>query len=108
MANTLIENVSYTAFWIARTTRAVESARPDAIFHDPLAALLAGEQENRADYAYVVHDGVGCCHRHAHHRRLHSTAIAEGIDTVVNLGAGLEHSDQSLEQRSSFRTESSQ
>jgi O-methyltransferase involved in polyketide biosynthesis len=42
MTDTLIENVSDTAFWIAHY-RAVESARPDALFRDPLAALLAGE-----------------------------------------------------------------
>jgi O-methyltransferase involved in polyketide biosynthesis len=40
MADTLIENVSDTAFWIAHC-RALESERPDALFHDPLAGLLA-------------------------------------------------------------------
>jgi len=39
----LISNVSDTARWVA-TYRAVESARPDALFHDPLADRLAGDR----------------------------------------------------------------
>jgi O-methyltransferase involved in polyketide biosynthesis len=34
-----IEHVTDTAFWIA-SLRALESERPDALFHDPLAAIL--------------------------------------------------------------------
>ncbi len=37
-----VENVSDTAFWVAHY-RAMESQRPDALFCDPLAALLAGD-----------------------------------------------------------------
>jgi len=37
----LISNVSDTARWIA-AYRANESARPDALFHDPLADQIAG------------------------------------------------------------------
>jgi len=37
---TPIAHVSDTAFWVA-SYRAAESARPDALFHDPLAARLA-------------------------------------------------------------------
>jgi len=36
-----IEHVTDTAFWIA-SLRALESERPDALFRDPLAGLLAG------------------------------------------------------------------
>ena len=39
----LIQNVSDTARWVA-FYRAMESERPDAIFHDPFARRLAGEQ----------------------------------------------------------------
>jgi methyltransferase (TIGR00027 family) len=39
---TLIKNVSDTARWVAYY-RAVESERPDALFHDPFARRLAGE-----------------------------------------------------------------
>ncbi|MFL6082884.1 MAG: SAM-dependent methyltransferase, partial [Mycobacterium sp.] len=39
----LISHVSDTARWVA-TYRAVESARPDALFNDHLADRLAGER----------------------------------------------------------------
>ncbi len=39
----MIENVSDTARWVA-VYRAMESARPDALFHDPYADRLAGER----------------------------------------------------------------
>lgn len=41
-----IEGVSDTAYWIA-AYRAWESARPDALFQDPLAQRLAGERGQR-------------------------------------------------------------
>ncbi len=91
MADTLIENVSDTAFWIAHY-RAVESARPDALFHDPFAALLAGEQgKNIAEtmpMSFMTEWFVAirtCIIDH-----YIQTAIAESVDTVVNLGAGLD------------------
>jgi O-methyltransferase involved in polyketide biosynthesis len=73
------ETALLTAGW-----RAIESDRPDALFHDPLAAGLAGERGLRIagtkpDGAWVVAirpvviDG---CLR---------TAISSGVDTVVNL-----------------------
>ena len=43
MADTLIESVSDTAFWIAHY-RAVETKRRDALFRDPLAGVLAGDR----------------------------------------------------------------
>ena len=42
----LITDVADTARWVA-AHRAAESARPDALFHDPLAARLAGEHGRR-------------------------------------------------------------
>ena len=41
-----IENVSSTALWVA-TYRAQESKRPDALFRDPYAEVLAGEKGPR-------------------------------------------------------------
>src|SRR4029450_826093 len=38
-----IDHISDTARWVA-FYRAMESERPDAIFHDPFARRLAGEQ----------------------------------------------------------------
>jgi methyltransferase (TIGR00027 family) len=43
MSRKLIENVSDTARWVA-FYRAMESARPDALFRDPWACRLAGER----------------------------------------------------------------
>ncbi len=40
---TSIENVSDTALWVA-VYRAMETARPDAIFRDPYAERLAGDK----------------------------------------------------------------
>ena len=67
----------------------MESSRSDALFHDPLAADLAGERglriaRTRPDGAWVVAirtvliDGFI------------RSAISSGIDTVINLGAGLD------------------
>lgn len=42
MSDSLIENVSDTAF-MAAAYRAMESERQDALFRDPLAARLAGK-----------------------------------------------------------------
>jgi O-methyltransferase involved in polyketide biosynthesis len=47
VTDTLIENVSDTAFWIAHY-RALETQRADALFHDLLAGLLAGERGKHA------------------------------------------------------------
>ena len=53
-----IQSVSDTAFLIAHF-RAAESARPDALFHDPLAARLAGKKGRRlARASHAGNDGV--------------------------------------------------
>jgi hypothetical protein len=38
-----ISHVADTALWVA-TYRALESERPDALFHDRMAGVLAGER----------------------------------------------------------------
>ena len=43
VSNEQIQHVTETAPWVA-ACRALESSRPDALFHDPLAAGLAGER----------------------------------------------------------------
>ena len=62
-----IENVSDTARWVA-VYRAMETARPDAIFRDPFAERLAGErghqivreikQGRQAAWAMIVRTAV--------------------------------------------------
>ena len=90
MTESPIQHVSDTAFWVA-TYRAWESERPDALFHDPLAArLVAGRgqeiarQMDGATVAWSV--SIRTVIIDAYVER----AVAEGFDAVVNLGAGLD------------------
>lgn len=91
MADSMIENVSDTAFWIAHY-RAVESKRGDALFRDPLAGVLAGDRGEKIARSMpmgfwtqwsvvlrtcIIDDFI-------------RWAIADGVDMVVNLGAGLD------------------
>jgi methyltransferase (TIGR00027 family) len=91
MADSLIENVSDTAFWVAYY-RAVETRRPDALFQDPLAELLAGEQGKKIAQTipgrfmteWLV--AIRTCVIDEFIRN----AVADGVDAVVNLGSGLD------------------
>jgi len=91
MADGQIENVSDTAFWVAHY-RAVETKRADALFRDPLASVLSGEQGKRIAETmpgrfmteWVV--AIRTCIIDTFIQE----AIGEGVDTVVNLGAGLD------------------
>jgi len=91
MTDTPIENVSDTAFWVAHY-RALESKRADALFHDPLAGMLAGDHGHKIARAMpmpfmtawaiairtrIIDDYI----------RL---ALSRGVDGVLNLGAGLD------------------
>ncbi len=86
-----ITHVSDTARWTA-LHRATESARPDALFRDPLAKRLAGEGghaivaraplTNRSGWwlvarTKIIDDTI-------------ADAIADGCDRVLNLAAGLD------------------
>ncbi|HTR46422.1 MAG TPA: SAM-dependent methyltransferase [Verrucomicrobiae bacterium] len=91
MPDPLIENVSDTAFWVAHY-RAVETKRPDALFRDPLASVLAGDRGEKIARSMpmsfwtawtvvmrtcIIDDFI-------------RWAIQDGVDTVLNLGAGLD------------------
>lgn len=91
MPEPLIKDVSDTSFWIAHH-RAQETARPDALFKDPLAARLAGDRGREIAEAMpaslmtgwmvvirtrIIDDYI-------------MAAIATGVDTVLNVGAGLD------------------
>jgi methyltransferase (TIGR00027 family) len=87
-----VHDVSDTAFLVA-TYRAMESERPDALFRDPLAAKLAGTHgrkivESLSRWAFLGEWFVAL--RTCIIDALIETAVAEGIDTVLNLGAGLD------------------
>lgn len=86
-----VTNVSDTARWAAYY-RAVESDRPDALFKDPLARRLAGEQgkaiAERASRA--VGNGWPVLARTVIIDAMIMDAIAKGCDCVLNLAAGLD------------------
>jgi methyltransferase (TIGR00027 family) len=91
MGKPLIENVSDTAFMVA-VYRATETARPDALFHDLLADRLAGDHGRRivaslrssflGPWSVVVRTCII--------DDFIVTALAQGVDTILNLGAGLD------------------
>src|SRR5439155_14950893 len=96
-----IQHVSDTAL-LAAGWRALESSRSDALFHDPLAAGLAGERGLRIartlpDGAWVV--AIRTVVIDAFLR----SAISSGIDIIVNIGAGLDTRPYRLDLPSSLR-----
>lgn len=92
MTNPAIQNVPDTAF-MAAAYRAIESARPDALFRDPLADKLAGER-GRAIIASLppqaMMGGWTVIIRTCIIDALIQQTIAQGVDTILNLGAGLD------------------
>jgi methyltransferase (TIGR00027 family) len=97
-----IQRVSDTAL-LAAGWRAMESSRSDALFDDPLAAGLAGERGLRIartlpDGAWVVAirtvviDGF-----------VRSAIASGGIDTIINIGAGLDTRPYRMELPPSLR-----
>ncbi len=87
----LIRNISDTARWAA-VYRARETDRPDALFRDPLARRLAGARgeeiaasmpfSDRATWAWVTRTYL--------FDQYIAEQIAQGVDMVVNLAAGLD------------------
>jgi methyltransferase (TIGR00027 family) len=87
-----IENISDTARWVA-VYRAMESARRDALFNDPFAARLAGTQGTQIvselkrgkslAWPMIVRTAV-------FDEMITDRVTNGGIDTVVNLAAGLD------------------
>jgi len=86
-----VTDVTDTAFWVA-ALRAKESKRTNALFRDPLASLLAGTRgiqiaRSMPRSALV---GWGIVMRTSAIDGLIDDAVRMGIDTVINLGAGLD------------------
>lgn len=92
MSTAAIQDVSDTAFMIA-VYRAIESARRDALFYDPLADRLAGEHGRRIvaglSKAYGLTGWTVALRTCIIDDFIHF-AIEQGVDTVLNLGAGLD------------------
>jgi methyltransferase (TIGR00027 family) len=83
--------VSDTARWVA-ACRAIESERPDALFRDPLADRLAGRRGR--EMAHGMPDAKqtiwSIAIRTVVVDEFVSSAIADGVDTILDLGAGLD------------------
>lgn len=87
-----INQVSDTAF-MAAAYRAMETNHPNAIFHDSLAAKLAGDRgkkiiDNLPKQAFI--GGWSVVIRARIIDDFIRGAIAKGVDTIPNLGAGLD------------------
>jgi len=86
-----ISDVSDTALWVA-SLRGREGERADAVFHDPFATLLAGARGRKI--ARSVPRGALMTWVIAVHTsaidRLIIQALGLGVDTILNLGAGLD------------------
>jgi methyltransferase (TIGR00027 family) len=86
-----LRNISDTARWVA-VYRARETERADAVFRDPFAARLAGEQGKQ------IAAGFSLSETHAWSfvartfliDRFISQEVQQGVDMVVNLAAGLD------------------
>lgn len=87
----LIENVSDTALWVA-VFRALETERPDALFKDPYAKELAGERGKQiaAQMKSSRYVSWSVVIRTVIIDNYIQKKIEDGIDTIVNLGAGLD------------------
>src|SRR5512135_556455 len=92
MTETAIKDVPDTAF-MAAAYRAIESERKEALFRDPLANKLAGERGreiiNRLPPQAMM-GGWTVIIRTCIIDELIQQAIARGVDTILNLGAGLD------------------
>jgi methyltransferase (TIGR00027 family) len=87
----IIRNISDTARWAA-LYRALETERPDAVFRDPLARRLAGprgEQIAKA-MAFGKNPSWPWVTRTYLIDQFISEQVAQGVDMVVNLAAGLD------------------
>ena len=88
----LIQDVSDTSLWVAYY-RAKETKRKDALFKDPLAEVLIGERGKK------IAESMRSVGENSEWTVIMRTIVidnyinklvAEGIDTIVNLGAGLD------------------
>src|SRR6516164_3216703 len=98
-----ITHVSDTARWTA-LHRATESARPDALFRDPLAERLAGEHGRAivAKTPRMSRNGWWLVARTKIIDDVITQSIAEGCDRVLNLAAGLDTRPYRLDLPSDF------
>jgi methyltransferase (TIGR00027 family) len=89
MGTELVRNVSDTAHWVA-SYRARESARRDALFHDPLAARLAGERGEAIANRASPHSAWSLITRTKVVDDLVLATVADGCDRLLDLAAGFD------------------
>ena len=87
-----IDNISDTARWVAMY-RAMESERPDALFHDRFAKRLAGEKGD--NIVRTMKDGRAMAWAMIVRTQVFDEIImaeiaTDGIELVLNLAAGLD------------------
>src|SRR5262245_44315411 len=88
MGRPRIDNVADTAFWIAHY-RGSESTRPDALFHDPLAAVVAGSRGARiAASMKAPHftEWAVAIRTHVIDHIIRACVESRGVDLVLSLG----------------------
>jgi methyltransferase (TIGR00027 family) len=91
MSEPLVSHVSDTARWVA-AYRAMENARADSLFEDPLAERVAGERGRTivAGSPARLRSGWSIVTRTKLIDDLVASCVAEGCDRVVNLAAGMD------------------
>jgi methyltransferase (TIGR00027 family) len=89
--DTPITHVTDTAFWVA-CYRAEESQRPDALFRDPQVSLLIDgtDEKKTAEMWGSTWVRWSVVMRTIIIDRFISELISQGVDTILNLGAGLD------------------
>ena len=99
-----IKHVSDTSLWVA-VHRAREGLRPDAMYKDPLALVLAGERGEQIVKQMAMPEFMTwmMALRTVAIDELIKEAISYGIDTVINLGAGLDTRPYRLELPASLK-----
>lgn len=89
---TPINDVTDTSFWVAYY-RAKESVRPDALFQDRFASALVGERGRRISESMPSiskYTEWSVISRTVIIDRFIQKLIQDGVDAVINLGAGLD------------------
>jgi len=87
----LIRNISDTARWVA-IYRAQESERPDAVFNDPFARILAGDRGQQIANAieFTTKNSWSFVARTFLFDEFIMSHIGQGYDMVINLASGLD------------------
>jgi methyltransferase (TIGR00027 family) len=87
----MIRDIADTARWVA-VYRAEESERTDAVFRDPFARRLAGARGEQiaSTIEFTRANSWSFVARTFLFDATIERSVADGVDTIVNLGAGLD------------------